>query len=117
MKPKEISASIKAILVGAAFSLMGCDQVSLPHVWGPNEVPPEVVAAPTPLDMPPPAERQTGQWMRLGDIPSRPKDFPTPSDINAAKQGMEEDRTDAAIARERLEPPPNQVPQQTDSTP
>jgi hypothetical protein len=115
MKLKSKSATIKAILSALCLlCLAACDQISLPHVWGPNEVPPEVTAAPSPIERPPPVPSAVSQTinLRLGDVPSRPKDFPSDASSDLIKQQMENDRAQSVFDRARLAPPAEQSPSQ-----
>ena len=63
-----------------------------PHIFSGNEVPPEVITAPRPVMRPAPAADAT--YPRLGDVPSKPTDFPSDSAIAEDKNNLQQGRTE-----------------------
>jgi hypothetical protein len=83
------------------FALLGCDSKDLPHVFSGNEVPPEVMAEPRAVTVPPPAAVQNQSWMRLGDVPSMPKNFTPEDQIEQSKQQLVNDGVVAGELRQQ----------------
>jgi hypothetical protein len=95
MKHKSKSAFLTVFsFVLAVLALTACDSIKWPHVYGPDEVPQEVKDAPRKVNLPPPTEADE-TYPRLGDVPSRPKDFASPSAIDKTKREMEGERQKA----------------------
>jgi len=104
------SYPLRSALILAALSLAACadSSVNLPHVFEGNEVPPEVVAAPRVVPQAAPINRAV--WPRLGDVPSKPKDFTPQSVIDAAKDEMANDRDDALRLQQDYQAAPEVLP-------
>lgn len=105
MKHNPKSAFIKILSLAACLAILGaCDKVNWPHVYGPDEVPQSVRDAPRPIESPPPAGPDA-PFPRLGDVPSHPKNFTPPAEIDKTKQQMDEDRDEAQRLREQTGEP------------
>ena len=94
---KKFSSSI--ILCGSFFLLVGCSAIGLPDLTRHDEVPDEVKALPRQVSIP--TEDEGQGWPRLGDIPSKPKDFPTPTVYKQHMEEMEFHRSEAEEAKRR----------------
>jgi hypothetical protein len=101
--------SIKITMALIVLSLASCGDARLPKVFGGSEVPSEVLNEPRAVPAPPP---QTGPtvWPRLGDVPSKPKDFTPQLTIDAAKQEMQNDRADAERLQQDYQATPPALP-------
>jgi hypothetical protein len=93
----------KIALALLLLALASCDDIeaSLPHAFGGNEVPPEVMAEPRAVQVP--AGPANTTWQRLGDVPFKPKDFTLPPMIDASKKEMQNDRTEAEGMQQQYE--------------
>jgi hypothetical protein len=89
----------------------------MPHVFSGDEVPEGAINAPRLVAGPTPEEAADQTWPRLGDVPSKPDDFSTPTNINQSMTEMETARADAAISREQSGIPLTPPPAQKSSTP
>lgn len=74
--------------------LNGCEGVHTPHLLKPNEVPDDVLAAPRTVAEPPTNPAAEYPWPRLGDVPSKPKDF-FPKDIADTVKDLQDQRDQA----------------------
>ncbi len=92
------------------FALAGCESLDLPHVMGGNEVPPEVIAQPRVVTTPAPGSVENSPWMRLGDVPSAPRDFTSQTLIDQTAQEMRDDRTEAEKLKQQADMPPAPQP-------
>ena len=90
------SAAISGLLLAALAGLAGC--------YSSNEVPQNVLDEPRAVSPPPPASNPS--WPRLGDVPSKPKDFPPPAAVDQAKQQMESDRAEGQALHGQYENQP-----------
>src|SRR5262249_30577579 len=86
------------LLMAALCGITGCS--SLPHVFGDSEVPEGALNAPRLVARPSQQEAEEQTWPRLGDVPSKPNDFSTPSMINRSMTEMENGRAAAANVRQ-----------------
>ncbi len=93
-----ITRAATLIFCLAALAACGIQDMQAPHIWGENEVPPEVKAEPRLVSTPQDYNPDAAPWPRLGDVPSMPKDFTPRDQINQTMQQMENDR-DAALAK------------------
>ena len=68
-------------------------------------IPPTISNAPpeTAVENLPPVPADT-PYPRLGDVPSKPKDFTPQTDIDYIKRSMEEDRAQGEALRQQYEP-------------
>ncbi len=84
-------------LLGLVFLIACSDEAmtlpKVPHVFSGNEVPPEVMNAPRVVPVPSPEHQANLPWLRLGDVPFRPKNFTPEPMIDASKLQMENERT------------------------
>ncbi len=96
MKNMKRASSIM-IPVMSFFLLAGCESLGIPNIFGEDEVPEEVKARPSVLAPPVFAKQQT--WPRLGDVPSKPKDFTQPQNYNKSMDELESQRRDAEAAK------------------
>lgn len=104
----------KTLVTGLCLlALAGCDSGDLPHVFGSNEVPPDVMAEPRAVTVPSDAEVQGQNWMRLGDVASMPKDFTPQDQIQQSKQQLINDRSDSTRLRQAADMP---LPPDTSAT-
>ena len=106
------SASVFFVIsLMSVFLLAACGEtdIKLPKVFGDSEVPSEVLNAPRVVPAPPQAT-EARTWPRLGDVPSRPKDFTPQATIDAAKAEMESDRADAQQRQQEYQAAPPVVP-------
>ena len=103
MKPKPKSAYFVQIIALLGLGLLAsCSDADWPHIFGDNEVPPGVLAAPR--DVVTPVEDETDlTWMRLGDVPSRPKDFTAPALIDQTKDEMNRGGEEATRIKQQAE--------------
>ncbi len=111
-------------LFGAVLTLAvaGCgleDKVHVPHMFGGNEVPPEIMAEPRVVPTPSQDQilRAQETWPRLGDVPSMPKNFTPQPVINASKIQMENNRAIGDALRQEYEPSLAPMPTAADVTP
>lgn len=58
------------------------------HVFGDSDVPRDVLQQPRLVAAPTQEEMQTKDWLRLGDVPSKPQDFSSAEDIQKKKEAM-----------------------------
>src|ERR1700733_9212514 len=97
MKPKPKSALIKSVILALGLGgLAACDAINniqWPHVYGPNEVPADVLNEPRPITVPPPVP-EDATYPRLGDVPSKPKNFTPQPQIDQTKQQMDVERSE-----------------------
>ena len=93
----------KICFASLLLALAGCDDIdaSLPHAFGGNEVPPEVLAEPRAVQVPSGSVAPT--WQRLGDVPFKPKDFTPQPMIDASKKEMQTDRAQAEAMQQQYE--------------
>lgn len=82
------------------FLLVGCESIYVPKIFGEDEVPPEVKAQPRLVEVAPPASDQD-KWPRLGDVPSKPKDFSTKSEYDQSMDRLLEDRQASEEAKRK----------------
>lgn len=106
MEIQQKSPRMKPVFMGLfLLALAGCEG---PHVFDANEVPMEVRTAPRVVTAPSPAEIESAPWPRLGDVPSKPKDFTAPPLIDQTRIEMQNNRREAERLREGAEFPPAQ---------
>jgi len=87
----------------ACLALAGCDSINWPHIYGPDEIPQSVRDEPRAVPSPPP-EPSDESYPRLGDVPSKPKDFTPAAEIDQTKQQMENDRVEGEALRRQNAP-------------
>ena len=101
------SAFMKGLFIGGCIlCLVACglvDDADIPHVFGPNEVPPEALAEPRLVPVPPAPDPRHPAWPRLGDVPSKPEDFSSPAAIARTFQQMENDRAEAQAQKQEID--------------
>ncbi len=92
-------------------SLAACQDLGIrtPKVFNGIEVPDDTLNEPRVVPVPPPPPEQR-VYPRLGDVPSKPKDFTPQPTINATKQEMDEDRSEARQMQENYQETPPMVP-------
>lgn len=102
------SALMKRLLTGcfvlilAACSTLGLDDVKTPHVFSGNEVPQEALDVPRVVKVPEPLSPDT-PWPRLGDVPPKPHNFTSKTLIQETFQQMENDRDNAKVKQQEVE--------------
>ena len=84
----------------------GCSTMSnvrVPHIFGANEVPPDVISTPRLVETAPSDETQQESWPRLGDVPSKPTNFTGPVLVTETKAEMNGDRLAAQAVKRDYE--------------
>ena len=75
----------------------------MPHMFGGNEVPPDVMAAPRAVAAPSAELQADTTYPRLGDIPAKPKDFPPPQALDLIKRDLARDRAEGNALKQQYE--------------
>jgi hypothetical protein len=107
MIPLPSPIALRNIFAGLILlTAVGCSDsdITLPHVISGNEVPPEVLAEPRLVPVPPPADSDNAVWPRLGDVPSKPKNFTPQNLIDASKEQLEEERAVGDLLHQKYAP-------------
>ncbi|MDX2027799.1 MAG: hypothetical protein SFW62_04115 [Alphaproteobacteria bacterium] len=104
MENQQKSSCISAIWAGIFLILLGgCDG---PHIFDGNEVPLELRTAPRVVTTPSPEEIENTSWPRLGDVPSKPKNFTAQPLVDQTRLEMQNNRAEAERLRQQAEFPP-----------
>ncbi len=108
------SALIKLTVAGLCLWLpMACTDdgtPKVPHVFGSNEVPPDILNEPRLVTSAAPNASAKAAWPLLGNVPSKPKDFTPLPMIDQTKGELETDRAVAAQKLYDVENPPVTMP-------
>ncbi len=104
MKPALKSALINGLFAALCLGLGACDRINWPRVYGPDEVPQAVRDEPRAIETLPPVSKDE-TYIRLGEVPSKPKDFSSPTTINKTKQQLEDDKSEAQVFKDEAHTP------------
>ena len=116
MKLRRESAFIRGLAAGfLLLVLAACEDtdmtdISLPHVFGDNEVPADVAHEPRKVAIPAAGAIENATSPRLGDVPSKPKDFTPVPMIYQTMEEMETHRRAAEALKYDYENPVPQTP-------
>ncbi|MDD4616816.1 MAG: hypothetical protein PHW76_06875 [Alphaproteobacteria bacterium] len=86
------------IPLASFFLLAGCDALGLPNIFGEDDVPQEVKQQSRAVLAPPVFAGQQS-WPRLGDVPSKPKDFISKEDANKSMDELEVQRSESETVK------------------
>lgn len=98
LKFQKFASSI--VLAACFFLTVGCDTLGLPDLTRHDEVPDEVKAMPRQVTIP--AETEYEDWPRLGDIPSKPKNFPPKAEYNHYMDELQHHRAEADALKKEV---------------
>jgi len=98
MKMKFFASSI--VVLASFFLLCGCESIYIPNFFGDDEVPDEVKEQPRFVEIPM-TEEEAKTWPRLGDVPSKPKDFSPKPVYEKSMDDLALERLAAEQARQR----------------
>lgn len=95
---------IGLLLIGVLPGCTWMQDMGAPHVYGPNEVPPEVLAQPRLVAHALPAG-PTESYPRLSDVPPRPKDFSPQPLVEQTQEQLEAQRDEALLMKQQVDNP------------
>lgn len=96
-------ARASVVLLSILCCIAGCDSLSIPNFFGPDQVPPEVKNAPR-IVASPPLDKSDESWPRLGDVPGRPKNLTPTSEYERDVQELQQERAESeAVKKDALQ--------------
>ena len=95
-----ISSIAPIVLIAVFFLLAACEDITVPHPFALDQVPPDVKAEPRLVTVPPALEDNT-PWPLVGNVPFKPNDFSPKPAYNHYMNELEFDRAEAGATKEQ----------------